>query len=177
MMSKALELHDARSSAATLRRSSLFGDPPDFPNSETPDWLGDVLTYAVYWSPLAAVEELLELGADARHDPGDGFPPLIAVTDRRPRDGRDERVEVMRRLLAHGADPNVQGMNDGTPLHQVVWKRDGWADHLDAARVLLNAGADPHVKTRIDDFSSALEDAQAAGATALVELLGSSPAR
>lgn len=172
-MSQALELHDAfvRGDVAAIR--SLLGDPPGFPNSETPDWLGDVLTYAVYWSPLAAIEELLELGADARRDPGDGFPPLIAATDRRPRDGRDERVEVMRLLLAHGADPNVQGMNDGTPLHQVVWKRDGWADHLEAARVLLEGGADPHVKTRIDDFSSALEDAQAADATALVQLLGS----
>lgn len=63
-------------------------------------------------------------------------------------------------------------MNDGTPLHRVVWKRDGWADHLEAARVLLEGGADPHVNTRIDDFSSALEDARAADATALVQLLG-----
>jgi len=83
----------------------------------------------------------------------------------------DERVEVLRLLLEHGADPNERGVNDGTPLHQIVWKRDGWPDHLKAARLLLEFGADPTLRTRIDDFTSALEDAGAVGASQLVALL------
>jgi uncharacterized protein len=51
-------------------------------------------------------------------------------------------------------------MNDGTALHQVVWKREGWDDHPEAVRVLLHYGADPYLKTRIDDCKSALEDAE-----------------
>ena len=32
-------------------------------------------------------------------------------------------------------------MNDGTPLHQVVWKQEGWPDHVEAAQLLLEFGA------------------------------------
>ena len=167
-----LALHNAfvAGDVETIRK--LLGDPPDFPNNEGPDWLGNLLTYAIYWSPVETVRALLEMGADAAYEADDGFPPLIATTDRRPRDGVDDRVQVLRLLLEHGADPNRQGMNDGTPLHQVVWKREAWPDHADAVRVLLEHGADPHLRTRIDDYSSALEDAEAVGAAELVTLMG-----
>jgi ankyrin repeat protein len=170
-MTDSIALHEAfvRGDIDAIR--SLLGDPTEFPNNVGPLWLGNTLVYAIYWSPLATVRELLELGADANYEADDGFPPLIAATDRRPRDGVDDRAAVIGVLLEHGADPNVRGMNDGTPLHQVVWKREGWPGHLDAARVLLAHGADPHLKTRIDDCTSALEDAEAARATELAALL------
>jgi len=167
-----LALHNAFVTGNIDAICALLGNPPDFPNTQGPDWLGNLLTYAVYWSPVDTVRTLLEMGADATFEADDGFPPLIATTDRRPRDGVDERVEVLRLLLLHGADPNLHGMNDGTALHQVVWKREGWDDHLDAVRVLLEYGADPLLKTRIDDYNSALEDAQAVGAMDLALLLG-----
>jgi uncharacterized protein len=152
---------------------NLLGAPADFPNAPGPGWLGDILTYAIYWSPLETVRELLELGAEPNVDPGDGFPPLIAVTDRDPRDGLDLRGEIMRLLLEHGANPNVQGMNDGTPLHQIVWKREGWSAHMEAASILLEHGADPEVRTRIDDYSTPIEDAEAVGALDLAHLMRS----
>jgi ankyrin repeat protein len=165
------DLHGAfvRGDVAAIR--GFLGNPPDFPNTRTPLWLGDVLVYAIYWSPLATVRELLELGADPNSPTDDGFPPLIAATDRRPRADRDDRVEVIRLLLEYGADPNVRGLNDGTPLHQVVWKRAAWPAYLEAVSVLLAHGADPALKTRIDDCTSPIEDARAAGADVLVAVL------
>jgi ankyrin repeat protein len=166
-----LAIHNAfvRGDIESVR--TLLGNPPDFPNTEGPDWLGNLLIYAIFWSPLETVRTLLALGIDATYEADDGFPPLIAVIDRNPRDGRDDRVAITRLLLEHGANPNLHGMNDGTALHQLVWKREAWPDHLEAARVLLEHGADPDLKTRIDDYASALEDAEALGATDLVRLL------
>ena len=138
-----LALHKAFVEGNVEAIRTLLGDPPDFPNTEGPDWLGNLLTYAIFWSPVETVRTLLELGADAAYEADDGFPPLIATVDRRPRDGADERVEVLRLLLQHGADPNRHGMNDGTALHQVVWKREGWSDVADAVRVLLQRRRSP----------------------------------
>lgn len=148
-----------------------LGSPPDFPSTKGPDWLGDVLTYAIYWSPIETVRELLALGADANVDTGDGFPPLIAATDRQPRHGTDDRCEVIELLLEHGADPNVRGMNDGTPLHQAVWKHATWPSHRRAVGLLLGHGADPNLATRIDDCSTPAQDAAAMGAAELAQLI------
>jgi ankyrin repeat protein len=164
-------VHDTFVSGDVDAIRAAIGNPPDFPKGLTPLWLGDVLVYAIYWSPRATIRELLALGADPNHPTDDGFPPLIAATDRRPQSGVDDRAEVIRLLLEHGADPNIRGLNDGTPLHQVVWKRAGFPAHLDAARALLAYGADPELKTRIDDCTSPLEDAVAADALDLVALL------
>lgn len=170
-MATAFALHEAFVAGDVSRIRALLGEPEDFPNSPGPDWLGDLLIYAIYWSPLSTIEELLALGADACVEVDDGFPPLIAATDRDSKAERDDRVEVVRLLLQHGADPNVRGLNDGTSLHHVVWKHQGWSAHLDAVRVLLESGADPHLKTRIDDCTSPLEDAEAMGAPELASLL------
>jgi uncharacterized protein len=164
-------LHEAfvRGDVDAIR--AALGSPPGFPNSQGPDWVGNLLVYAIYWSPLPAVRSLLDLGADATYEGNDGFPPLVAVIDRRSQGGIDDRVEVIRLLLERGADPNLRGVNDGTPLHQVVWKRDRWPASVEAARTLMAFGADPHLRTRIDDCTSALEDAGAVGARDLVEVL------
>lgn len=169
-----LELHQAfiAGDVAEIRR--LLGSPEDFPNGPGPGWLGDILGYAIYWSPVTTIADLLALGADPNVDPGDGFPALIGVTDREPRHGTDDRTEIIRLLLEHGANPNVQGMNDGTPLHQIVWKREGWPDHMRAVETLLAFGADPTLRTRIDDYSSAIEDAEAAGAMDLARTMRAS---
>ena len=54
------------------------GDPPDFPNNQMPLGVGPILTYAIYWSSLRFIEELLAIGADPNGHDNDGFPPLIA---------------------------------------------------------------------------------------------------
>ncbi len=131
---------------------AALGNPSDFPNTATPLAIGPLLTYAIYHGPLGLVRALLDAGADAAAEAEDGFPPLIALltTD------RPDRIDVLRLLLAAGADPNTHGLNDWTPLHLVVQ-----SDDLAAAEVLVAAGADPRVRTRIDEPTSALDDAQA----------------
>ena len=74
--------------------------------------------------------------------------------------------EVLRLLLAFGADPNQRGLNDYTPLHMAVDVRD-----LIAIQILLDAGADPSLRTRIDDCDTPEEMARAAGLDAFAAVL------
>ena len=65
---------------AALR--AALDDPPDFPNCRQPFDLavGDhPLEYAIYWSPLAFIEQLMELGANPNYPDHAGFPSLIAA--------------------------------------------------------------------------------------------------
>ena len=146
-----------------LRRA--LGEPPDFPNCRQPFALGlgeYPLEYAVYWSPIAFVAELIELGADVNYPDSSGFPSLVAAlsTDRPDRGG------ILRLLLEKGADVGQRGINDWTPLHYAVVRRD-----LEAVAMLLAHGADPTLRTRIDDCSTPLDDAQAIDLTEAVELM------
>jgi uncharacterized protein len=148
---------------AALR--AALDDPPDFPNCRQPFDLavGDhPLEYAIYWSPLSFIEQLLGLGADPNYLDPAGFPPLIAALSAR----RPDKLQVLEALLASGADVGQRGVNDWTPLHYAVVERDA-----EAVRLLLAHGADPMLKTRIDDFTSPLEDADAAGFTSGAELM------
>lgn len=111
--------------------------------------LGYPLEYAIYWSPMPFVRTLLEYGADPNYDDGAGFPALIAALSTKRPDRRDlihlllefgadvhrrglndwtplhyaaniNDVEVIRLLLAHGADPNSRTRIDNcaTPLEE-----------------------------------------------------------
>lgn len=149
--------------AAALR--AALDNPPDFPNCRQPFELavGDhPLEYAIYWSPLAFIAELIGLGADVNYDDPAGFPPLIAALS----SGRPDKHKIVRLLLDNGADVDQRGINDWAPLHYAVVERDA-----EAVTMLLAHGADPDLKTRIDDCTSPLKDAEAAGFTAGVELM------
>jgi ankyrin repeat protein len=145
-------------------------DPSSIPNGPMPLAIGPCLEYAVYHSPLAFIETLLQIGADPNPDDHAGFPPLIAALScSQPQPGspgRSDVVEVVRLLIAHGADVHQRGVNDYTPLHAAV----AW-DNAAAIRVLLDAGADPRVRTRIDDYETPREMARAAGFDEIARLL------
>jgi hypothetical protein len=79
---------------------------------------------------------------------------------------RTDVDEVLRLLLAFGADPNQRGLNDYTPLHMAVDVRD-----LVAIHILLDAGADPSLRTRIDDCDTPEEMARAAGLDSFAAVL------
>lgn len=125
-------------------------DPSVIPNGPMPVAIGPCLAYAIYWSPLAFVGQLLELGADPNHDDGDGFPPLIAALSKLTAQpgswNRPDVLDLIELLLKHGADPNQRGVNDYTALHKAVEQRS-----LAAVDLLLRAGADRSLRTRIDD--------------------------
>jgi uncharacterized protein len=124
-------------------------DPNVVPNGPMPSEFSPCLTYAVYDSPLDFIRTLLDLGADPNADDGDGFPPLIAALHtRRAIPGatpRRDGLEMIRLLVARGADIHQRGLNDYTPLHLAVDLGDD-----EAVEVLLALGADPSLRTRID---------------------------
>ena len=135
-------------------------DASAFPNNPMPLGIGPILTYAIYWSPLAFNEELLAIGADPDGHDNDGFPPLIAALCKtNPHPGskpRGDVVDVMARLLDAGADPNQRGINDWTALMMAVVETN-----VEGVRLLLARGADPSLRTRIDDYETALDIAKA----------------
>jgi ankyrin repeat protein len=149
--------------AAALR--AALDDPPDFPNCRQPFDLavGDhPLEYAIYWSPLEFIGQLIALGADPNYPDHAGFPSLIAALS----SDRLDKNAIVKLLLESGADVGQRGVNDLTPLHYAAADRN-----LEGVRMLLAHGADPALPTRIDDCTTALEDAETAGFAAAVELM------
>lgn len=146
---------------AAFRRGDMaalrieLGAVEGFPNVDAHPGIGLCLVYAIYWSPLAFIEELLDAGADPNGHENDGFPPLIAAFDR---DRFEDKHELLELLLARGADPGQRGVNDYTPLHVAAERGD-----LRAVEILLAHGADPNAITRIDDMETPLELAVAKG--------------
>jgi ankyrin repeat protein len=128
-----------------------------------------VLQVALGASSLGTIQRLLDLGADPNLRPvDDGFPALVDVLHHR-RDDRPElahqwtdRNDVLRALLAAGADVHVRGLNDWTALHFAVAD-----DDPEAVQLLLDAGADPDARTRIDDFETPLDIAESSAPKAL----------
>jgi hypothetical protein len=154
---KRLQRIDAAFAAGDLTAlRTALDNPPGFPDNVMPLAVGPILTYAIYWSPLRFIEELLAIGADPNGHDHDGFPPLIAALCKtHPQAGsraRDDVVEVLARLLDAGADPNQRGLNDWTALHFAVVETN-----VEAVRLLLARGADRELRTRIDDYETALE--------------------
>lgn len=145
-------------------------DNPRWFNEDLPDVFGGghALVYAIYWSPPEFVGWMIEAGADVDFVADDGFPALLAALSR----DRPPRHEMLAVLLAHGADVNARGINDWTPLHHAVSLRDA-----EAIGALLAAGADHALTTRIDQYSTALEDARALGFIEGVELLEAAQGR
>jgi len=145
-------------------------DPAAVPNGRMHDAIGSCLVYAIYHSPLAFIRTLLEAGADPRVPADHGFPPLIAaLVCGRSEPGATRRTdvdEIIRVLLASGADPNQRGINDYTALHMAVAERNALAVDL-----LLDGGADPDIRTRIDDCETPAEMARSAGLTDIAALL------
>jgi ankyrin repeat protein len=139
------------------------GNPPAFPNVSAPhDAIAcSLLQYAIYHSPIAFVRALLELGADPNYDDGDGFPSLMAALSCRPGPGtagRNDVPELLELLLDFGADANMRGINDYTPLHYAAQTGDA-----SLVELLLTRGADPALPTRIDDLATPAQVAEAAG--------------
>lgn len=77
--------------------------------------LGHPLEYAIYWSPLTFIRELLEAGSSANYVDDTGFPALFATLST----NRPDKLDILRLLLKAGAEPNQRGLNDWTPLHSL----------------------------------------------------------
>jgi hypothetical protein len=168
---KKLERIDAafkRGDLEALR--AAVDDPAAIPNGPMPVTIGPCLIYAIYHSPLSFIRTLLEIGADPNAPVDDGFPPLVAaLTCLRNVAGATARTDahdILRLLLSFGVDPNQRGINDSTPLHMAVGERDALA-----VQILLDGGADPTLATRIDEYETPVQMAEAGGLSAIAALL------
>lgn len=128
------------------------------------------LIEAIYDGSLADIRALLEAGADPKAPADDGFPPLIAALScGRAVPGANARTdvdEIIRLLLAFGADPHQRGINDYTALHMAVAEGNALA-----VQRLLDAGADPDLRTRIDNCDTPLEMARASDRADIIAIL------
>ncbi len=117
-------------------------------------WGGDVpppacLSHAVEKNAPAVVQWMIDHGADVNtRSPGSGYTPVGAAVNA-------ENVEMLRRLLAAGADPNEGGI-DGPPLHVATARKN-----LPLLRLLLNGGAQVDIRSRAssDQQATALHKA------------------
>ena len=158
-----LALHEAyvRGDLDAIRR--LLGNPPDFPNCSGPQGAGEIiLEYAIYHSPLPAIESLLDSGADPNYEDHAGYPSLIAALS----SGRPDRLEIVDLLLRRGADIQQRGGNRYSPLHWAACEDDpvliDW---------LLERGADREARTNVDDCATPLEEAEILGRESAVRAL------
>ena len=162
---QALRLAKAYRAGDLAAVKAALGWPQSFPNVPQPMALGCgdwPLASAITSSPLRFVRRLLELGANPNYDAADGFPSLFAAIDA----ARPDTEALVAMLLRHGARVDQRGINDWTALHYAVARRN-----LAVVRRLLASGADPEARTRIDDRSTPLEDAMAAGFAEAVEAM------
>ncbi len=150
-MSESLHVHQAFKDGDLEALRSAAGDPLGFPDCEVPYIGGHCLEYAIYHSPYSFIVDLVELGADPNYEDHNGFPSIIAAlsTD------REDKHEVVAFLISRGADVHQRGLNDYTPLHYAAARNDPQAVDL-----LLSCGADISLRTRIDDLTTPLEEAE-----------------
>lgn len=125
--------------------------------------LEDALVHEVWRQDLSAIQRLLNAGADA-NKPGRTWSSAIACAGE-----NDDTGEIVRVLVAAGADVNIQDEHGQTPLHLAVDKAiDGTIqqslDRIDwtVVGVYLELGADPAIADEngktIADIASAYED-------------------
>lgn len=133
---------------------TCFSQEATFPNVSDPLTWTPLLELAISWSPLALVEELLDLGASANYEAIDGYPSVYAAIESQ----RPDRLALVELLLRFGADINERGINGYTPLHLAVAQKDP-----NAIKLLLALGADPALRTQIDDDLTPLEEAELMG--------------
>jgi ankyrin repeat protein len=93
--------------------------------------------WAAYFTQIECVQVLLGRNANTNLQIGNGKTPLYLATEKSGKHAFD----TARRLLEHGADPNICSDSHLTPLHQASSRGS-----LEVARLLLSYGAKVDVK-------------------------------
>ena len=144
-----MEAHDTLSNQTTQPRlDAAFGDITNMLLSADSG-----LWSSTYHGDLEAAREQLLAGDDPSLASSDGVTPLMvavlymgpdAARPRHPAHGkRSQRVDLLRLLLAHGADPNAtEKVGGSTALHFAAVNGS-----LDCVEVLVRAGCDTSLRT------------------------------
>jgi ankyrin repeat protein len=108
------------------------------------------ITNAIDCGSLASIQWMLSKGVQVRFKDDEGYTPLHSAIDR----DHPDKHEVIKLLINSGADINAHGINDWTPSHMAAVRND-----LISLKIILEAGPDLAIRTRIDNFSTAMETA------------------
>ena len=132
---------------------------------KVPSFIGQVPLHvaAINWYP-EAVQLLLDHNADVNWQNEQGHTPLSMTIFYRVSSQEKKAVDVVRRLLEHGADPNARPSNDTSLLHQC--SSHGW---LEVVRLLHTYGA--KVDEKDEEGKTAFEVASEKGYHEIARLL------
>jgi ankyrin repeat protein len=89
------------------------GADVNLPGPTGDDWDATPLQHAILQRQAAAVRLLLDRGADLKRGAGGSLTPLFLAAG-------DTDPAILKLLLAHGADPSIEGDNGDTPLSRAV---------------------------------------------------------
>ena len=126
------------------------------------------ITHAIDCGTLESVRWMISKGVNLRFVDDEGFSPLHSCIDREFPD----QHEMLQLLIDSGADINIgtelgtMGFNGWSPLHMAAARND-----LKAIKILLDNGADTTLKTIIDDYCTAEQEATIAGKHEAAELI------
>lgn len=120
-----------------------------------PDGVDDLIgrhwiTNAIDCGSAEVVSWMLSHGATIPVDVKDGYTVLHSVIER----DKDDKYQMMRILIAAGADVNEIGIHGYTPAHQAAVRND-----VEALKILNEMGADFNIQTSVDDYATPLEEA------------------
>ncbi|MDR3286103.1 MAG: ankyrin repeat domain-containing protein [Prevotellaceae bacterium] len=133
---------------------------PDFPHGKDHFIHREWIINAIDCGSLASVEWMLSKNVNLHFIDDEGYSVLHTCIER---DNAD-KYEILQLLIDSGADVNVgnnlasMAINSWTPLHLAAARND-----LDAIKILLENGADSSLKTIIDNYCNAEEEATILG--------------
>jgi len=123
----------------------------NFPQGKDPVTGRAWVINAIDLGSIEAIEWMLSQGVKLNFVDEEGYSPVLSAIDRTKAD----RYKVLRLLLEHNADPNLQGINDWSATHLAAAR-----DDVPALELLVKYGADLTIRTRIDDYNTPLEEAR-----------------
>ena len=138
--------------------------PEPGPSDDDATVLTDALTYAARHGETARMAELVDAGADVNGNPYRGTPLLWSAFA--------DRVEGMRWLLDHGADPDLAHDFGGAQHGKqgVVMHMAAQFGSVQCLELLLERGADTSIRDGLYG-GTPLDWAENAGTTASIEIL------
>lgn len=157
-------IRDALHSGDPRRLDEVAALIDAFPDGEDEITWRRWILHAIAEAPLATIEWMVDYGVDLSFRDSGGYTPLLAAVESR----REDRLEVLRRLIAAGAPLNTRGINDWTPAHMAAAR-----DDVEALALLVDSGADLSIRTGIDGYATPLEEARHLGKARAVAFLES----
>ena len=156
-----LTVFEAAAAGVAARVREIVSHDRAQANAVAPDGYS-ALGLAAFFKRRDIVGHLLEAGADPRlASRQGGFTPLHSAV---ATDAGAVDIEIVRMLLAKGADPNAKSQSGSTALHTVAFTGDGASLDL-----LLNHGADGAIRN--NEGKTAADVARERGNQEVADLL------